>query len=198
MKNDIQAFGYSEMYEWQETPQGVSRFGKFVKFNEHYPNKIKLYDGSGFIVGITTTNSLSDSDNPEEWHDKFIANEYGDLYLRKERLAVGQKTYDQVKEISYIQTRPWEHHIPIINNVFNDKIKYVPRTARQEWIRVNLLGKCIVEDNGKCIAGGWCKPNSSKIIATQGIAIPSTNKTDKNRYYVLERISEKTILILNK
>lgn len=198
MKNDIQAFGYSEMYEWQEVPQGVSRFGKFVQFDKNYPNKIKLYSDTKYLLGITTTNSLSDSDNPEEWHGKFIANEYGDLYLRKERLAVGQKTYDQVKEISYIQTRPWEHHVPIENPNFNKNVKYIPRTSRQEWVRVNLIGKVIVEDNGKCVAGGWCKPNISKIIAQQGIAVPSTNNTDKHRFYVLERISDKTILILNK
>lgn len=199
MKNNIQSFGYSEMYEWEDIPEGINLFGKFVQFDSNYPDKIRLYNGkSDYIVGITTTNSTTTSDNPEEWHNKYLGNEYGDLYLRKERLAVGTKVYDQINEISYIQTRPWEHHVLIENPETNDKLKYIPRTSRREWIRVNLLGKVIVEDNGKCVPGQFCKPNVSKFVKEQGIAIPSLSSKDKHRYYVIQRISDKTILILNK
>ena len=39
----------------------------------------------------------------------------GDNYLKKERLAVGIKQYDQHNEFSYISTRPWEHYVNVIN-----------------------------------------------------------------------------------
>lgn len=198
MKDNIQSFGYSEMYEWQCVPHGTPRFGRFVQFDEHYPNMIKLYTGADYILGVTSANSTIDSDNPEEWHDKFYANEYGDLYLRKEKLAVGEKKYDQIKEISYIETRPWTHYIPIENSDFDSKKEYIKRSMRSEWVRVNLLGKCIVEDNGKCVPGQYCKPFASKFKDEAGIAVPSEDENDKHRYYILSRISKNTIMIVNK
>ena len=148
----IQKFGFSEMYEWVEVPpKNVSRFGKFVQFDN------------------------VDSDNPEQWHMKNISNEYGDLYLKKERLAVGSKVYDQLNELSYITTYPYEHHIPIENDKYDSTKQYVKRTSRAEWIRVNLLGKVIVEDNGECVPGQFCTPYTGKLIKYMGTAIPSTN-----------------------
>lgn len=192
----IQKFGYSEMYEWEEVPE--SRLGKFVTFSKDTPDKIILVSSETQpILGVSTVNSIIDSDNPDEWKYKSLCNEYGDLYLRKEKLAVGQKVYDQLNEINYIQTRPWEHFITIDNKYYNPEAKYVKRTNRIEWIRVNLMGKVIVEDNGKCIAGQYCTPYTGKMKKKFGTAVPATEKS-KNKFYVLERLSDNTILILNK
>jgi len=194
----IQKFGYSEMYEWDEVPKSEYRLGRFVTFSSTNPDKIVAVSSSSqMIIGITTVNSLLESDNPDEWKYKSMCNEYGDLYLKKERLAVGEKVYDQLTEMNYIQTRPWEHYITIDNKFYNPDNKYVKRTNRQEWVRVNLMGKAIVEDNGECKAGQYCKPYTGKIKALQGTAIPATNK-DENSFYVIDRLSEKTILVLNK
>ena len=192
----IQKFGYSEMYEWDEVPE--SRLGKFVTFSKDHPDKITLVNSdSQFILGITTVNSIIDSDNPDEWKYKNLCNEYGDLYLRKEKLAVGEKVYDQLNEINYIRTRPWEHFITIDNKYYNPEAKYVKRTNRIEWIRVNFMGKAIVEDNGKCEPGKWCSPYTGKLKKKFGTAVPATEKS-KNKFYVLERLSDNTILVLNK
>lgn len=194
----IQKFGYSEMYEWNEVPENQNRLGKFVTFSKENPQKIELVDSADkFILGITTVNSVADSDNPDEWKYKNLCNEFGDLYLRKEKLAVGQKVYDQLNEMNYIQTRPWEHFITINNQYFKPELKYVKRTNRIEWIRVNLMGKVIVEDNGKCEAGKWCMPYTGKLKKKFGTAVPATEKA-KNKFYVIDRLSENTILILNK
>ena len=194
----IQKFGYSEMYEWAEMPTPEFRLGRFVTFDKNQVNKIRpITDKNDFIVGVTTVNSVTDSDNPNAWKYKNVCNEYGDMYLVKERLAVGEKVYDQINEINFIKTRPWEHYVPIQNKYFNKDVQYVKRTNRQEWIRVNLIGKCVVFDDGQCTPGQWCMPYSGKIKELQGSAIQHDGKCE-NKFYVLERISDKTILILNK
>ena len=194
----IQKFGYSEMYEWLEIPSRENILGRFVTFSEDVPNKIVPVSKPGqYVIGVTTVNSLADSDDPDFWRYKNICNEYGDTYLRKERLAVGTKVYDQVNEINFIKTYPWEHFVPIENQYYKKDLQYVKRTNRQEWIRVNLMGKCVVFDNGTCKAGSWCKPYNGKIKELQGSAIPA-NPDDETKFYVIERVSEKTILVLNK
>lgn len=195
----IQKFGYSEMYEWDTLPIPQFRLGRFVTFSSKNPEKIvPVSKASDYILGITTVNSICDSDNPSEWKYKNITNEYGDMYLTKERLAVGQKVYDQVNEINFIKTYPWEHYVPIQNKYFDETKQYIKRINREEWIRVNLIGKAVVFDDGTCKAGEWCIPYTGKMKELQGSAIPAPEKTKMQKFYVISRVSEKTILILNK
>jgi len=194
----IQKFGYSEMYEWEEVPGSNARLGRFVTFGKKSKNKItKVNKQDQYVIGVTTVNSVIDSDNPDEWKYKNLCNEYGDLYLRKEKLAVGEKVYDQLNEMNYIRTRPWEHFVTIDNKYYDSSKKYTKRTNRGEWTRVTILGKAIVFDDGKCEAGGWCTPYSGKLKENYGMAVPADEKS-VNKYYVLERLSEKTVLILFK
>ena len=194
----IQKFGYSEMYEWENIPDNDKRLGKFVTFAKKNSSKISLVNkASDYVLGVTTVNAVEESDNPSEWKYKNICNEFGDLYLRKEKLAVGEKVYDQLNEMNYIKTRPWEHFITIDNKYYDPNKKYVKRTNRLEWIRVNIIGKAIVADDGKCQPGDWCTPYTGKMKERYGTAVPATEKS-KNKYYVLERLSENTILIYFK
>lgn len=194
----IQKFGYSEMYEWNEIPSNDSKLGRFVTFSKEDSTKITKVNKEGqYVIGVTTVNSVIDSDNPDEWKYKNICNEYGDLYLQKEKLAVGEKVYDQLNEINYIRTRPWEHFITIDNKYYDKNAKYIKRTNRAEWIRVTLLGKTIVYDRGKCTPGEYCTPYTGKIKEDFGMAVPA-NENSTNKYYVIDRLSENTILILFK
>ena len=194
----IQKFGYSEMYEWDDLPAPERRVGRFVVFSKNDPAKIKAASKENDdVIGVTTVNTCAESDNPEEWKYKNMCNQYGDLYLKKEKLAVGEKVYDQLNEMNYIQTRPWEHFIPIENRFYNKDLKYVKRTNRQEWIRVNILGKCIVYDNGKCNPGEWCTFYKGKMKEDAGMAVPATEK-DTQKWYVIERLSDTTVMILYK
>ena len=149
----IQSFGFSELYEWVETPAEI--LGRFVTFSKETPDKITLFgaNANDICLGVTTINSTVDSDNPAEWHNKYKKNEFGDLFLENERLAVGSKVYDENLELSFIRTYPWEHLIRIENEEYDNTKQFVPRTNRKEWVRVNLMGKCIVADNGKCEPG---------------------------------------------
>lgn len=192
----INKFGVSEMYEWDIFPGVENKFGRFVQFNKLNTDKINLaYDNNLDVIGVSSVNYSVVSDNPSEWHLRYMANDYGDIYMQKERLAVGNKTYDQIEEFSYIRTFPYEQYIPIENKAYNKQAKYNKRTNRNEWIAVTMLGKAIVQDNGKCKPGEYCVPQFSEITDEAGLAVPG-NKDDKNAYYVLKRISDKTIMIL--
>lgn len=195
MENEfIQKFGYAEMYEWANPTLVPNRLGIFVQFDKDNPEKIVPYD-NGTMVGVTTINSTIISDNPDQWKHANMCNEVGDLYLKKEKLAVGQKVYDEVLEFNYIITRPWEHFITVKNENYNPELKYIPRTSRGEWVKVNMIGKCIVRDNGECKPGEFCMPYDGRLKEKFGTAVPATEDA-KNKYYILQRLTDKTIMIL--
>lgn len=193
----IQNFGFSEMYEFSKPDEIQNRHGRFVQFDEENPDKIILCTNPEKILGITTTNSAIDSDDPNTWHNTFYRNEFGDTFMKKELLSIGEKVYDQVNELAYVKTKPYINFTPIINESFDINKKYIKRSLRKEWVRVNLMGKCIVEDNGKCVPGKYCTLYKGKDKNKIGTAIPATTKSIV-KYYVLKRISDKSILILNK
>jgi len=195
---NIQKFGYTEMYEWANIPEHNNRLGRFVTFDKKQPNKITYAKNDDFILGVSTVCAQDTSDDPNEWKYSYLCNEYGDLYLQKEKLAVGTKQYDQYLEMNYIRTYPWEHYIKINNKYLDKEKEYVKRSNRIEWIRVNLIGKVIVRDNGKCKPGEFCTVYSGKLKEFYGTAIPATDKCKNKKFYVLERLSDNTILILNK
>lgn len=196
--NLIQKFGFSEMYEWADIQK--ASLGLFVTFDTTNPETIVPYgeNNNDYILGISTINSSIESDNPDHWKYAYMCNEVGDLYLKREKLAVGQKVYDQVLEFNYIQTRPWEHFIPIENEHFDKTKQYIERTRRSEWVRVNLMGKVIVKDNGECVPGQYCQPYTGKLIKNFGTAVPASNDVNIKKFYVISRLSKNTILILNK
>lgn len=197
-EDNIQGFGYTEMYEWADVPEHKNRLGRFVTFDTKNPKLIKFAHNNDEILGITTVCAEITSDDPDEWKYAYLCNEFGDLYLQKERLAVGTKQYDQMMEMNYIKTYPWEHYIKINNKHYDKEKQYVKRSNRSEWVRVNLLGKTIVLDNGKCEAGKYCTVYQGKIKDLWGTAIPADKTCKTKKFYVLERLSDNTILILNK
>ena len=197
-EDNIQGFGYTEMYEWADVPEHKNRLGRFVTFDTKNPKLIKFAHNNDEILGITTVCAETTSDDPDEWKYAYLCNEFGDLYLQKERLAVGTKQYDQMMEMNYIKTYPWEHYIKINNKHYDKEKQYVKRSNRSEWVRVNLLGKTIVLDNGKCEAGKYCTVYQGKIKDLWGTAIPADKTCKTKKFYVLERLSDNTILILNK
>lgn len=190
----IQQFGFSEMYEWVKIPK--QKLGLFVQFSKRYPNMIEpFHDKDGVLVGVSTICSTVDSDDPNEWKYAYMCNNVGDNFLKKEVLAVGIKQYDQNLEMSYISTRPYEHYKKIENEAYNKDLKYVKRSNRNEWVRVNMLGKTIVIDDGTCNAGEYCMPYIGDELDKMGTA---TKWCEGNRgFYVLARLTENSILILN-
>lgn len=190
-------FGYCEMYEWTQLPKIDSLFGRIVQFDKKYTHTVRLAENTENIIGITTVNSIMDSDSYPYWPNMFIYNEYGDIYVKNTNIALAKKEYDDVNEISYIKTYKKEIYDPIVNDEYDESKKYIPRQNRKEWIRVCLLGKCIVVDNGKCKEGEYCTLYSGDDESRFGTVVPA-KKSDKFKLYVLYRVSETTILVFNK
>ena len=190
----INPVGYSEMYEWLEVPL-KNALGRFVQFSKKFPDKIEYYNGNGPLIGITTIQSTITSDDPNEWKYTYMCSEVGDRFLKEEHIAVGTKQYDQLLEFSYIQTSPYKYFNTIENKYYNKDIKYIKRSNRSEWVRVNLFGKAIVEDDGSCVPGEYCQPLISKYNIENGKATKYIS--GKYKYYVLRRMTNNTIEILN-
>ena len=189
-------FGYSEMYEWSELFKfDIVPYGRFVTFDNNEPGKIRLGHTSDYIIGVTTINTVCTSDNPEEWQGKYLCNEYGDCLLQEKDIATAHECYDDVKELQYIATIKDTKIVPIINDEYDSTKEYIPRSERQEWIRVNLIGKCIVVDNGECQPGKFCT------VGENGIAKPtdiSRGMPYVNKWYVIDRLTDNTIMIFFK
>lgn len=193
----IQPFGYTEMYEWVTVPI-EQRFGLFVQFNKHYPEKIEPYHVEGAVLGgVSSICAAVESDNPEQWKYAYMCNAVGDIFMKEQISAVGVKCYDQNNEMSYMSTRPWKHYNKVPNKYFDNKKQYVPRTSRPEWVRVVLLGKALVIDNGTVEPGEYCMPYAGKDMQKAGTAVPWDGKS-QYKFYVLERMTDSTVQIVVK
>lgn len=190
----INPVGYSEMYEWNEVPL-KSPFGRFVQFSKQNPDKIEYFDWTGPLLGISTIQSIITSDDPTEWRYAYLCSEVGDRYLSEENIAVGIKQYDQNLELAYISTQPYKYYKTVPSKGYDENQKYTKRSNRKEWVRVNLLGKVILEDDGTCQPGGFCQPISAEFHADAGKATAWIDSPYK--YYVLRRIAKNTIEVLN-
>lgn len=191
-----QDFGYTEMYEFSEVP--LKKFGLFLQFDKKHPEKVCRYHQEGApLVGISTITSSYVSDDPDEWKGKFEFNEYGDYFLQKKDLIIGNMEYDQQREFSYISTKHYEQYTRIPTQNYSENQPYAKRSKRNEWIKVNILGKCIVVDDGTCKPGEYCKPYTGKEKEKWGHAIPAT-KDDSVKFYVLSRLSDNTVFIINR
>ena len=185
-------FGYSEMYEWSELfKYNIIPFGRFVTFSKNEIGKINLATDNDFIIGVTTINSACISDDPDEWQGKYICNQYGDILLEEKDIAHAENEYDNKEEFKYIKTVYNKQIGPVINEDYKENLSYVKRSNRNEWVRVNILGKCIVVDDGTLNAGDWCT------VGKDGIATQA-NMNSINKYYVIDRLTEETIMIFFK
>ena len=180
------------MYEWSELfKHDIVPFGRFVTFDNNQPGKIRLANKGEYPIGVTTINTVCTSDDPDEWSGKYLCNEYGDILLQSKDKAIAINAYDDIEEIPYIATLKETEVVPVINENFEKDLTYIKRSDRNDWVRVNLLGKCIVVDNGECKPGNYC------LVGENGIAIPSQSKINYG-YYVIDRLTDNTIMIFFK
>lgn len=180
------------MYEWSELfKYDIVPFGRFVTFDKNSNGKIKLANDNDFIIGVTTINSACVSDDPDEWQGKYLCNKYGDVLLQEKDIVHAYNGYDDIGEFKYIGTINNKEVVPIVNEYYRPDMPYKKRSDRNEWIRVNLLGKCIVQDDGSLLAGSWCT------VGKDGIAVLAHNQAI-NKYYVIDRLTQDTIMIFFK
>ena len=194
----LNEFGFSEMYEWSTIPKNC-RYGRIVQFNDEDSNLIQLAKNNTDIIGVTTINTVVTSDLSEDrWIAKYIFDEYGDFYMQEKIIAIGTKAFDNVNEFAYISTRKQKIYEQIEYEKFDPTKEYIPRNNRAEWIRVNLIGKCIVEDFGSCENSKYCKLYSGDDENLYGSVVPADENDNCPKWRILYRFSEKTLMIFFK
>lgn len=210
---NIQKFGYTEMYEWTNTPDLLtSKSGLFVQFNNTCKDRIEPYritkeEETGIVripvfCGITTENAIEESDNPEEWHGKYKIDEYGNYVLHQKYIAVGNKEYDQHNELSFIRTFPYSVLKKTESDKYNKDEQYRPRNFRIEWQHVCLLGKCTIIDNGNCEPGDFIVPYTGNVYELAGTGVKYDSSIELHdklpKFYVLSRVSDKAVMVVVK
>lgn len=163
---------YAEYFEWLDgNPHGEDRRGRFVRLDGE---KILLAESiEDDILGIVSGNPSVVGDSYEDqWQGQYLTDIYGELL-----------TEDYTDEDGTTR-KVW-----VLNPDYNPDKPYVPRSERQEWSAVGMMGKLIVIDDGTCRPNDYCVPT------TGGIATRSEGRVG---YRVLSRIDDTHIKVLIK
>lgn len=140
----------------------------------------KATNADAYLLGVTAAVSgVVGNAGALRWKDKYLTDEWGRIqYHEVEAPAViGKNGATLVPPRKEVQ--------PMLNPAWDAKQQYIPREERPEWVRVGLLGRLLVRDDGTCVPGGYCMPNSQSVAA----AAPSG-------YRVLGRTSENQVIML--
>lgn len=163
---------YAEYFEWLDgNPGGEDRRGRFVKLDGE---KILLAESvEDDILGVVSGNpSVTGDSYEDQWQGQYLTDIYGELL-----------TEDYTDEDGTAR-KVW-----VLNPDYDPDKPYVPRSERQEWSAVGMMGKLIVVDDGTC------KPNTYCVPTTGGIATKSEGRVG---YRVLSRIDDTHIKVLIK
>lgn len=171
---------YGEMWE-VESGTKYDFKGHFVTVNKH--NKIRIANADDYVLGIVSTNPSSiGNTHSENWKDMYLKDVYGERLT--ETVTISETVDDEGNIIpEHEETRF------IINPEYDPEQEYKSRLDRPEWAIVGLLGQIIVEQDGTCEAGKYCK------VADGGIATASENR---NGWKVLEVIDESHVKVMYK
>lgn len=163
---------YAEYFEWMDgNPDGEDRRGRFVKLGGEKILLAKSIDDD--ILGIVSGNPSVVGDSYEDqWQGQYLTDIYGELL-----------TEDYTDEDGTTR-KVW-----VLNPDYDPDKQYVPRSERQEWSAVGMMGKLIVIDDGTCSPNDYCVPTIG------GIATKSDGRAG---YRVLSRIDDTHIKVLIK
>lgn len=180
---------YAEMFEWVDgNPDNEDRVGKFVTL---VGEKIRLANSNDdFILGIVSGNPTILGDvHDDQWNGLYLT----DVYRRPifEDVEVESKVMTVVDPITREPTERIirESHTERrrkLNPKYDSSIQYIPRKARKEWDAVGIMGKLVVEDDGKCAVDEYAKATDT------GIATYSEKQT---KFRVMSRIDPTHILV---
>lgn len=179
---------YAEYFEWFDgNIENQDRIGRFVCVKE---GKIKLAESwEDNIIGAISggTCSIIGDAQADEWHGKYSRDIFGRLEyewidVEHEKVTGVDDDGNEITEKEIKQ----EYHMKLNPN-YDPDTPYTPRSDRQEWDVVGLLGKLILIDDGTCQIGDYCT------ASIDGIAT-KTNSLDG--FMVLERLDESHIKIL--
>lgn len=158
---------YAEMFEWEDgNIENEDRVGLAVTWGSG--EYIKLANEGDEVIGIVSATAAILGDNPDEWHNRFVTDQFGRL-LRKE--------YTEINEDGKEETYEWF----VENPEYDKDTPYVSRSERPEWSAIGLMGKLYWIDDGTLEVGDYATVGSNG-VATKG---------DKsNGWRVMKRISK--------
>ncbi len=159
-----------------------------IRYANSVDECIGVVSGSASFIG----NSAS-----EDWNSRFLKDIYGESIKQAVLIPEKTETY-KVKEIDektgkevivekeHVTPEHWEIH-PVLNPHYDPEKEYISREHRQEWDPVGMVGMVVVEDDGTCVVGGYCKPSTNG----RGTAA-------ETGYRVLQRIDNTHVRVLVK
>ena len=159
-----------------------------IRYATSFDECIGIISGSASFIG----NSAS-----EDWNNRFLKDIYGESIKQAVLIPEETKTYkvketdektgeEVIVEKTAVTPEHWEKH-NVLNPHYDPEKEYVSREFRQEWDPVGMVGMVVVEDDGTCVVGGYCKP------ATNGIGTAA-----ETGYRVLQRIDNTHVRVLVK
>lgn len=194
-------FGYGEYYEFVSNKYLNLRreqcLCKFVQFDTSEGDKIDFATNRKNIIGVTSICCDYISNNPDEWPKKYLRDFQGNIIMNNTPVIKGKRMRLNNYNMDVIKTYLSEAVGPKISEQYNEKSEYNVRENRFPWIVVNLIGKCIVIDNGLCKPGTYCTLYKGDDINLLGTAVPA-DEDDSIKYYVMDRYTDQSIIILFK
>jgi hypothetical protein len=160
---------FGEYGEWEDgNPDNEDRIGYFITL---VGTKMKIASSTDKIFGaITGRACFVGNSYIDHWNQKYLKDKYGRIIYEEIKDEEG-KIINIVKKL---------------NPEYDPKQGYISREHRQEYDIFGFHGRLIVNDDGTCEVGKYCKCNDD------GIA---TNDDSNNGYYVMDRIDDTTIEI---
>lgn len=191
---------YAEYFEWLDgNLENEDRVGYFVTLDG---DKIKIASSKDYIVGIISGNaSVIGNANEDQWSEMYMRDEFGRFVYEEVEVDVMHTEYEpssivlseelessltKKSKSKLIPGKDIEKRIKL-NPSYDANKEYIPRSERQEWDTVGMLGQIPVRDDGTCEPNGFCT------VTDEGIATQSSTG-----YRVMKRLSDNSILIVFK
>ena len=150
---------YAEFFEWADgNPKNEDRRGLLVKL---VGDRIAAAHGDEILGAVSARPSVIGNACEEHWHGKYKLDVFGDYVLDEN----GERQ---------------------LSDDYDPERKYIPRSQRQEWAPVGMVGRLVIRDNGKCQPGGY-------VSARQGIGVPTFTET---KVRCLKRLDDAHIEVL--
>jgi len=121
------------------------------------------------------------------WQGMYMRDEWGAIIYEWVKQKRDFDIIDHETSQRRIKTETIRQLLPKLNPEYDTSRTYVPRSERNEWAAVGLMGQLIARDDGSCRVNGYCLPNDC------GVATSCAHG-----YRVLERIDAKKVLICLK
>jgi hypothetical protein len=161
---------YAEYFEWTDgNSSNEDRVGLSVVLDNGKIREATASDTN--IIGVVSANpTVIGDEQPHHWQDKFVTDDFG--RIQYETLTTWKweiedengKTTD-----GYIEGRTdkdipenatnvesFEHSYEMINPNYDENLEYTPRSQRQEWSCVGLMGKLRIK-KGQQTNSNWIK-----------------------------------------